>query len=88
MPIIGVSKMSRTNRKIEYIHSGALRYPHTENERKQLDGILHDEELKEFPVSGLNHMKAREHKLPSAWDDKIVSAYYETEHVAYGTKFA
>jgi len=83
-----VSKMSRTNRNIEYIHSGAIRYPHTENERKQLDGIVHDVELQlDYKISGLNHIKARESKLPSAWDDKIVSAYYETEHVAYGTKF-
>ena len=81
--------MSRTNRNIEYIHSVAIRYPHTENERKQLDGIVHDVELQlDYKISGLNHIKARESKLPSAWDDKIVSAYYETEHVAYGTKFA
>jgi hypothetical protein len=80
--------MSRTNRNIEYIHSGAIRYPHTENERKQLDGIVHDVELElDYKISGLNHIKARESKLPSAWDDKIVSAYYETEHVNYRSKF-
>jgi hypothetical protein len=80
--------MSRTNRNIEYIHSGAMRYPHTENERKQLDGIVHDVELQlDYKISGLNHIKARESKLPSAWDDKIVSAYYETEHVNYRSKF-
>jgi hypothetical protein len=39
--------------------------------------MLHDPELLELPISGLNHMKAREHELPSAWDDKVISAYYE-----------
>jgi len=69
--------MSRTHRNTEGWHSGAFRFPHTENERKQLDGMLHDPELLELPISGLNHMKAREHELPSAWDDKVISAYYE-----------
>ena len=71
--------MSRTHRNTEGWHSGAFRFPHTENERKQLDGVLHDPELMELPVSGLNHMRAREHQLPSAWDDKVISAYYEAQ---------
>ena len=69
--------MSKTYRNTEGWHNGAIRYPHTENERKQLDGVLHDPELMELPVSGLNHMRAREHQLPSAWNDKVISAYYE-----------
>jgi hypothetical protein len=69
--------MSRTHRNTEGWHSGAFRHPHTENERKQLDGVLHDPELLELPVSGLNHLRAREHQLPSAWDDVTISAYYE-----------
>ena len=72
--------MSRTNRNVEHIHSGALRHPHTENERSQLDVILHDEELTEYPLSKMNHMKAREHSLPSNWDDTVVSAWYESDH--------
>lgn len=76
--------MSRTYRQTEGWHSGAIRFPHTENERKQLDGIIHDVQLElDCPISGLNHMKAREHKLPSDWSDKVVSAYYEVEHLAY-----
>ena len=71
--------MARTFRKTEGRHSGAFRFPHTENERKQLEGVLHDPELMELPVSGLNHMKAREHNLPSAWDDRVISAFYEKE---------
>jgi len=59
------------------MHSGALRFPHTFNEIRQLDGILHEEDLEGLPVSKVNHMKAREHQLPTAWNDVIISAYYE-----------
>lgn len=69
--------MSHTFRRTEGWHSGALRFPHTENERKQLEGVLHDPELMELPVSGLNHMKSREHTLPTSWNDIKISAYYE-----------
>jgi hypothetical protein len=72
--------MSHTFRRTEGWHSGALRFPKTENERKQLDGILHDPELMEFPLSGLNHLKAREHNLPTAWDDNVVSGYYQQDY--------
>ena len=72
--------MSRTNRNVEHIHSGALRHPHTFNEIRQLDGILQEEELEEYPLSGFNHMTAREHSLPSNWDDITVSAWYESDH--------
>jgi hypothetical protein len=72
--------MSRTNRNVEHIHSGALRHPHTENERSQLDVILHDEELVDYSLSKMNHMKSRKNNLVSDWDDITVSAYYETRH--------
>ena len=72
--------MSRTNRNLDGMHRYALRYPKTENERSQLDTILHDEELMNFPVSKVNHMRAREHNLPSAWDDRVVSAYYQQDY--------
>jgi hypothetical protein len=75
--VFAIHTMSKTYRNTEGWHNGAIRYPHTENERKQLDGVLHDPELMELPVSGLNHMRAREHQLPSAWNDKVISAYYE-----------
>jgi hypothetical protein len=74
--------MSRTYRKTEGMHSGALRFPHTFNEIKQLDGLLHEEDLEDLPVSGLNHIRAREHKLPTAWDDRVVSAYYQEDYKA------
>jgi hypothetical protein len=72
--------MSRTYRKTEGMHSGALRYPHTFSEIKKLDGLLHEEDLEGLPFSGLNHIKAREHNLPTAWDDKVVSAYYQGDY--------
>lgn len=68
--------MSRTFRNTGFRY---FRRPHTENERKQLEGILHDPELMEFTVSGLNHMKSREHHLPSSWDDIVISSYYEVK---------
>jgi hypothetical protein len=72
--------MSKTIRNLDGMHRYAIRFPKTENERKQLDGILHDPELMEFPISGLNHMKAREHNLPSAWNDKVASGYYQEDY--------
>ena len=72
--------MSRTNRNVEHIHSGALRFPQTFNEIRQLDGILHEEDLEGLPVSGLNHMKSRENELPTAWDDQVVSGYYQEDY--------
>jgi hypothetical protein len=72
--------MSRTYRNTDGMHKYALRYPKTENERKQLDGVLHDCELFEFPVSKFNHMRSRENNLPSCWDDKVISAYYQQDY--------
>ncbi len=69
--------MTHTFRKIAGWHNGAIRFPKTFNEIKQLDGILHEEDLVSLPVSGLNHMKARERKLPSSWNDITISSYYE-----------
>ena len=72
--------MSRTNRNLEGMHKGALRFPHTFNEIRQLDGILHEEDLEDLPVSKVNHMKARENELPTAWDDNVVSGYYQEDY--------
>jgi hypothetical protein len=69
--------MSRTFRNLEGMHKGALRVPHTFNEIRQLDGILHEEDLEGLPVSKVNHMKSREHTLPTSWNDITISAYYE-----------
>ena len=72
--------MSRTHRNLEGIYRFAFRYPQTTNEIKQLDAIVNDPELKEYPVSGLNHMKSREHNLPTAWDDRVVSGYEQMDY--------
>jgi hypothetical protein len=72
--------MARTRRNIEYIHSGALRFPHTTQEIRQLDAVINDPELEEYPLSGLNRMKSREHNLPTAWDDQVVSGYYQEDY--------
>lgn len=72
--------MSRTYRKLEGMHSGALRYPHTFNEIKNLDAILNDDEFQEYEISKLNRIKSRKHQLPTCWDDVVVSGYYETDY--------
>lgn len=70
--------MSRTFRNTE--NGRLFRFPHTFSEIRQLDGILHEEDLEGLPISGLNHIRAREHNLPTSWDDTRVSAYYEEDH--------
>jgi hypothetical protein len=72
--------MTRTRRNLEGMHRGALRFPHTTKEIRQLDAIVNDPELKDYPVSGLNHMKSREHNLPTAWDDRVVSGYEQMDY--------
>jgi len=72
--------MSRTNRNLEGMHKGALRFPHTFNEIRQLDGILHEEDLEDFPVSKVNHMNVKKNQLPTSCQDVVVSAYYESDY--------
>ena len=69
--------MSRTFRRNNDWNSGALRYPQTFREIKQLDGVLHEEDLNDFTLSGRNHLKARENQLPTCWNDQVISAYRE-----------
>ena len=71
--------MSRTYRNTKYMHRMAIRFPHTFNEIKNLDAIINDEDVNTFYISGFNRMKSREHNLPTCWDDKVVSAHYETD---------
>ena len=42
--------------------------------------MTHEEDLEGLPVSGLNHMKARENELPTAWADQVVSGYYQEDY--------
>lgn len=74
--------MSRTYRKDIY-HPAALRHPRTTNEKSQLEEILTDPELDEYPVDKKNRMQSRKGecgKLPTTYDDIVVAAYYETDH--------
>lgn len=69
--------MSRTFRSTEGIYHSYYRHPRTHNEMAKLDGILHDVELTEYPISKFNHLRTREHSLPTSYDDRIESSYYE-----------
>lgn len=72
--------MSRTYRKLEGMNRCALRHPKTSNERKNLIGLLQDNYVEEYEISGLNHLRHRLVNCPTAWDDKVVSAYYEEDY--------
>lgn len=72
--------MSRTNRSHAYEwHSGALRHPRTKNEISQIEEILVDDDLDDFQVSGMNRLRKRKN-LPTAWDDEVMSSYYQEDH--------
>lgn len=68
--------MSRTHRK-EHYNKAALRRPKTQQEIKQLNHMLEDIQDEDYDVSGLNRIHGRLQDLPTAWDDKVISAYYE-----------
>jgi hypothetical protein len=69
--------MSHTNRKLSYGFS-CYRHPKTYNERRQIDALLNDRELLEFPLSKKNRLNRRK-AIPTSWDDVVCSAYYETD---------
>ena len=72
--------MSRTNRRT--VDRYPLRRPRSRNEKSQLDEILHDPDLKDLPVEKVNRMRSRRGhtKLPDAYDDIVISTYYENDH--------
>ena len=73
--------VTRTNRNLP-VNRYPLRNLRSHNEKSQLDEILHDPELKKLPMSKVNRMRSRRGesgKLPDAWDDLTVSAYYEMD---------
>ena len=45
------------------------RHYHTENERRQLDGVVHDSDKNGWNASKLNRMKTRVNNLP---DDSLI----------------
>ena len=73
--------MTRTNRNLPYDGS-PMRKIRSKNEKSQLEDILNNPELKDLPVSKVNRMMSRRGesgRLPDAWDDLTVSAYYEMD---------
>ena len=73
--------VTRTHRKLPYDGS-PMRKIRSKNEKSQLEDILNNPELKDLPVSKVNRMRSRRGesgKLPDAWDDLTVSAYYEMD---------
>ena len=72
--------MSRTFRNTEGMNKCALRNPKTANERKNIIGLLQDINVEEYEISGVNHLHHRLANCPTAWDDKVVSAYYEKDY--------
>lgn len=69
--------MSRTHRNLKYRHNLCLRIPKTSKEHRDLEGILTDDYVEEYHLSGINRMHKRKSNLPTAWDDLIISAYRE-----------
>lgn len=55
--------MSRTYRDTLDYYEFYYRHPKTHNELSKLDQILHDIELDDYPLSGVNHLRSREHYL-------------------------
>lgn len=55
--------MSRTYRDTPDYYDDYYRHPKLHNEASKLDEILHDVELMDYPLSGVNHLKSREHFL-------------------------
>lgn len=72
--------MARTYRNKNY-NSAALRRPRTQNEIRLIESVLSTEdELVDYNVnlSGRNRLTGR--YIPNAYDDIVVSAYYETDY--------
>jgi len=72
--------MSRTYRNLEGINNCAFRHPKTSNERKNLIGILQDNFIEEYKISGVNHLHHRLSKVPTSYDDKVISGYYQEDY--------
>lgn len=64
--------MSRTHRNGNKAGFYPYRYPKTFNEKKQLNTLLHDDE-----VALRNRDKAKIKNLPTVYNDIVVSGYYE-----------
>jgi hypothetical protein len=74
--------MARTYRNLEGIHKCALRKPKTANERKHIIGLINDNYVEGYEISGLNHLHHRLANCPTAWDDQVISGYYQQDYKA------
>ena len=66
--------MSRTNRRSTESSTG-LRHPHTQNERRQLNGLLTDARVNQCRVSPSNRLSRH---IPSDFDDLKLASFAET----------
>ena len=72
--------MSRTYRNLEGMNRCALRKPKTSNERKTLIGLLQDNYVEEYEISGLNHLHHRLSNCPTANYDRVISGYLQEDY--------
>lgn len=64
-----MSRTFRNGRKADFY---PYRYPKTFNERKQLEGLMYEDE-----VELTNREKSKIHSLPTVYDDIVSSGYRE-----------
>ena len=72
--------MSRTYRNLEGMNRCALRKPKTSNERKTLIGLIQDNYVEEYEISGLNHLHHRLSNCPTANYDRVISGYLQEDY--------
>ena len=68
--------MSRTYRKIDREGCYFRRFK-TLNEKKQIESIQTDPELKEYKLGKINRLNRF---IPDAYEDVVISAYYEQDY--------
>ena len=66
--------MSRTYRRTSESVTG-FRHPHTQNERRQLNGLITDARVNQCRVSPVNRLSRT---IPSDFDDLKVASFAET----------
>ena len=72
--------MARTYRNLKGMNRCALRNPKTTNERKTLIGLLQDNYVEEYQISGINRLHSRLANCVSSWDDIVISGYKEMDY--------